>query len=409
MFQEERTLFLKNLTNFAQATYPWGYDILSFLFLRFYSDFGLSLFSFLSYTVIIIGTYGLVNKIFNNVYVSLTSAFIIASLKELVLQATTTKNDIPTAAVVVVCFLAGYNFFRSFKYIHLYIMSIALLFGLSIKGYFVGFMMPFLFFYLLLLMKEYSPKKLFHAVRSLTEHNKAPLVLPLGLFFCLIVFWVNNFNNYGNISGENAFVSMHINKDDFLGAVANVGRYLLQAAELPNKFGGDILTAIHNNVLGKYQLIAVRPIVFKPLDLAGEFIPFEDLSWYGPLGLLLIIPSIFYSLFKGKGFIRVISLTLLAFLWALSYKLVWMPYNNRFFSLLFGGSGVCVALVVNRLKEGRYLTSTLLTISCIVLLYASLFNVKKPFTTPYDIALLTKKIFALDSHYLIERIRHPDQ
>ena len=125
MFQEERTLFLKNLTNFAQATYPWGYDILSFLFLRFYSDFGLSLFSFLSYTVIIIGTYGLVNKIFNNVYVSLTSAFIIASLKELVLQATTTKNDIPTAAVAVICFLAGYNFLRSFKYIHFYIIIIS--------------------------------------------------------------------------------------------------------------------------------------------------------------------------------------------------------------------------------------------------------------------------------------------
>ena len=273
MFQGEGTLFLKNVTNFAQATYPWGYDILSFLFLRFYSDFGLSLFSFLSYTIVIVGTYGLVNKIFNNVYVSLTSAFIIASLKEIVLQATTTKNDIPMAAVTVICFLAGYNFFRSFKYIHLYIMSVAILFGLSVKGYFLGFMMPFLFFYLLLLVKEYSPKKLLHAVKSLTEHRKTPLVLPLGLFFCLTVFWVNNFSSYGNISGESAFVEMHINKDGILGGVVNVGRYMLQAADLPEEFGGDILTTIHNKVLGKYQSITTRYIIFRPFDLSGTLIP----------------------------------------------------------------------------------------------------------------------------------------
>jgi hypothetical protein len=407
LFQGEGSLFLKNFTYCTQAMYPWGYDILSFLFLRFYSDFGLSLFSFLSYTVIIVGTYGLVNKIFNNPSLSLTSCFIIASLKEIVLQATTTKNDIPMAAIAVICFLAGYNFFRSFKYVHLYIMSIALLFGLSVKGYFWGFMFSFLFFYLLLLVKEYSPKKLLQMVKPLIAHGKTPLLLPLGLLFCLIVYWVNNFSNYGNISGEKAFVEMHLNKDGFLGGVVNVGRYMLQAAELPEECGGAILTEMHNKVLGKYQSIAARPVFHVPPNLSGEFIPFEDSSWYGPLGLLLIIPSIFYSLFKGKGFIRVISLTLLAFLWILSYKPAWMPWNGRYFSLFFGGGGACVAVLVNRLQEGRYLKSILLTISCIILFYAALFNVKKPFTSPHEIVLFTKKIVARDMNYLAEKIRHP--
>ena len=62
---------------------------------------------------------------------------------------------------------------------------------------------------------------------------------------------------------------------------------------------------------------------------------------------------------------------------------------------------------MNRLKEVRYLKSILITISCIILLYAALFNVKKPFTSPHEIVLFAKKIVALDMNYVMEKIRHP--
>ena len=154
MFQEEGSLFLKNFSTYRQVMHPWGYDILSFLFLRFYSDYGLAVFSFLSYIVVIAGTYALVRKIFNNANLSLTTSFIIASLTGLILQAVTTKNDIPMAAVVVVCFLAAYNFYSTKKYFDFYIIVVAILFGLSVKSYFLGFLVPFLFFYALLLMNS---------------------------------------------------------------------------------------------------------------------------------------------------------------------------------------------------------------------------------------------------------------
>ena len=60
-----------------------------------------------------------------------------------------------------------------------------------------------------------------------------------------------------------------------------------------------------------------------------------------------------------------------------------------------------------QIEEGRYLKSIILTISCIVLFYAALFNVKKPFTSPHQIVLLTEKIAARDMNYVMEKIRHP--
>jgi len=53
LFKIEGDLFLDNYMNFTQVAFPIGYDILSFLFLRYHTDYGLAVFSFLSYTVIV--------------------------------------------------------------------------------------------------------------------------------------------------------------------------------------------------------------------------------------------------------------------------------------------------------------------------------------------------------------------
>jgi len=406
MALQEGSIFLKNFTHYPQVTYPWGYDILSFLFLRFYSDFGLAIFSFLSYTVIIVGTYSLVNKVFQNPDLSLTVSFVIASLKGVVLQATTTKNDIPAAAIVVVCFLAAYGVYRYLRGVYLYIIIVSLLFGLTVKNYFLNFALPFLFFFSLFLLKQHSFKSLFTGCK-LKQYLGIHLVLPLGLFLCLTLFWVDNFDTYGHVLGDSSFTQGHLNQNGGLGGLANAVRFVLRAVDIPVELCGNVLTKVHNNILGEYQTIATRnPNIWPPI-LEGNLKAEEDSSWYGPLGMLLVIPAILCSLLMGKGFVRIVSLSLLAFCCISLYEVVWMPWNGRFFSLFFAGSGVCIAFVLTRFLQEKWLRFLIALLALFTLLHAVLFNVNKPFLHQRKFSLFLQKLTILDTDYLAEQFRHP--
>jgi hypothetical protein len=65
-------------------------------------------------------------------------------------------------------------------------------------------------------------------------------------------------------------------------------------------------------------------------------------SWYGPLAFLLVLPAIFDGLIRGDNFLKLATLSLLFFYVAVCYKIGWMQWNNRFFSLFFRGSGICI-------------------------------------------------------------------
>jgi hypothetical protein len=408
MFQQEGSLFLKNFTRNAQATYPWGYDILSFLFLRFYSDYGLPIFSFLSYTTIVIGTYGLVNKIFKNASLSLLTCFMIASLKGIVLQATTTKNDIPCAAMSIVCFLAGYNFIQSSKFVHLYIMIVACVFGVSIKNYYFLFCLPFVVFYAFSLLKDYPLRKIMSPIISVRVPETVALLLPIGLIACFMMNVGNNLINYGNIAGETKdYLAANLNHDGILGCCINIFRYLLQSVDPPLNWARNSLLLFHDKLLGNYRFIACKNI--SPFGLVGE-LPHEGYAWYGPLGFFLIIPSILFTAWRGKGYIRIFSLSLLAFFLSLSYKVVWVPHCGRYLVLFFAGSGVCVAFLIQKISKYnfyKYFKVLILTACSISLLYAALFNVKKPFTNRHALTVFSKRAIEFDTDYLLESFKHP--
>ncbi len=345
MFEQAGGLFLENYSMLNQAAFPVGFDILSFLFLRFNSDFGLAVFSFLSYIVVISGTFSLAASFFNKKKV-LNVSIIIASLTELVLQSTNTKNDIPCAAAAVVIFLAGYIFLKNRGALDLYLLIATSLWGLTIKSYFPGFVLPFFLFYTALLIKPLSFKGFLQFLTSLKVRFHYSALLPLGLIVCMAFFYGNNIKRFGNIWGEKVLVKALQNNDGILGGVINAGRYLVQSAEIPVKYGYKI-NGLHDRLLQGNKTAGLKNMEVK-IDLADKAFFSEDYTWYGPLGFFLVLPAIIFSIFLGKGYIRMVGLTLLLFFIIVSYQLVWMPWNNRFFSLFFAGSGLCIAYVFNR-------------------------------------------------------------
>jgi hypothetical protein len=349
MFKQQGSLFLENYSYFGQPSFPVGVDLLSFLFLRFNSDFGLGIFSFISYLIIIVGTYSTVSCFYNK-KTAVTIAIIIASLTEIVLQATTTKNDIPAAAAAVVIFLAGYNFIISRRPVHLYIVIVGILWGLTIKVYFAGFALPFILFYTAFLIykrENFSFRGLLsHIALSKIKLNYKYCIIPIGLILCIFFFYGHNLKKYGNMFGAKAPVARNQNQDGVIGGVLNLGRYIIQAAEIPAKYGYKI-TEIHDGFLKEYKSKGMKNKKLK-IDLSSKTYLSEDHSWYGPLAFFLIIPAIAFSVLVGKGYVRVVSLTLAFFFLFISYKVAWMPWNSRYFSLFFAGSGICIAYVFNR-------------------------------------------------------------
>lgn len=406
MFIKEGSLFIENYSIFHQAAFPVGFDLLSFLFLRFNSDFGLATFSFISYLTIIVATYSLIKAYFTGepeagrlqpVHIK-TVSFIIASMIELVLQATSTKNDIPAAATALVIFLAGYHYSRSRKPLHLYVLVTALLWGITIKGYFPGFALPFVLyfaFYFFIVRKQRISIK---PIKKRITRRAAYLLIPLGLLLCIAVFYGVNFKRFGNIWGEAGQVELHQNQDGFAGATVNMARYIAQATDIPILFGYK-LNEIHDKLLGSHRVIAMRHKA-QPVDLAAKPFISEDYSWYGPLGFLLALPAVLLCIFIGRDYIRLLALTLASFFAILSYKIAWMPWNNRFFAIFFAASGLCIAYVYQRYLSRNTIIrkiprGIIVAVALYCLISAVLLNDNKPSIPRYGSANLLVNTYKL--------------
>ena len=373
MMKRENSLFLQNYSYFPQINFVVGYDILSYLFLRFNSDFSLGIFSYLSYIAIIIGTYALVNKIINNKKLAIYTALIISTLTEIVLQATSTKNDIPAAAIAVACFLAGHNILYLKDKYSLLILGMLILFGLSVKNYFMAFACPFLLLQFIIFIYHHSLKD-FILLFKIDKEGIGIILIILSLITTLTIFFGKNYINFGGISGDKNIMMEYRNKDGLKGASINMARYFIQTLELPDFIFAGPLKRMHDKILRNKPKIGM--LDYANIELTSKWIPEEDASWYGPLAFFLIIPSVFYTIIKGKNYIKIIAINLLVFFLIICYILPWLPWNNRFFSIFFAGSGVCLALLLRNLKI-KYM-NIILGVSFLFLAYSACLNSLKP-------------------------------
>lgn len=383
MFRNESSLFLQNFSTPQQAVFPIGHDLLSFVFLRFHSDFGLAVFSFIDYLVVVAGTYSLVASYFGRKW-GTTVALLIASLTGLVLQATTTKNDIPCAAAAVVVLLAGRHFLLRRESTDLAMLAVGLLWGFSIKTYFAAFALPFMLLYVLLFVRTHSLSGLRQIASVQRIRPGYAIILPFGLLVCMVFFYGGNMKRFSSAFGDKPFVDQHRNRDGLAGGAINAGRYLLQAAEVPTRFA-PLLRKAHDRLLGKNRFKGMRDRHdASGMSFAASFVS-EDYSWYGPLGLFLVFPCIVWAAVFGSGYIRLGSLALLIYFLAVAFQIAWMPWNGRFFSLFFAASGLSVAYTLSRFRSGRQriIRGLVIVLAVYGLLSATLQNNLKMTIPPY--------------------------
>jgi len=380
IYQQENALWpQQNTSCLHQTCHPYGYDVLQFLFLRFYSDFGLGLFGFLSYVAILTSTYATVQRHFANRRLSLLTTLVIGSLTDLVLQATNTKNDLPCATLACVILLATWNWRDRPSSVHVFVVLMGLLYGINVKNYFVLFAVPYVFVtggWLIRTgkLRDFQPLRgRFSACQLPALSLAAALALMAGMFYVKVS------GRYGHPLGPEEFRRHFTNSNGIAGAALNSIRYLAQMTGWPRILGGDWLTRMHDRILGQYRTVGVAQQELT-VDLTGSavtILPAEDAAWYGPLGLLLVLPAVAVGILR-PGTIRITSIILLCFFGLMCLTVGWMQFAGRYFAIFFGASGLCLASWLVATLRRLYVFRFLCGVSLLLLFGTATLNLSKP-------------------------------
>jgi hypothetical protein len=387
LFQQERSMLLTNVTEYHQAVFPVGGDILSHLFLRYYTDYGLATIRFLAYLSIGFGSYALSrNHASSNV--AWTVMLIVISFPLLVRQATGTKPDIMATSVVVLCFLCAERLLSRPNLRDGLLVVLGLGFGMSIKTTFLAFLIPFFLLFACSFLKRHGVETILRIFRQ--NRLWVIIIVPAVLVFSQLWLFLHNYNHWGHWSGPTGFVNFHKNQDGLLGTVANLLRYAVQCLHLMTPtdivsswmgFGfvsdmferayelllypviGDSGAAWHNNVVS-----------FSLSDLSwGDS---ENGAWFGPFGFFFVIPALVYTIICGSTILRMTSIVLVIYTVVLSWQLSWMPWNCRYFGPVFVGGAGCLGYWLSRWQTLRRLQSIQI-LSLAILVYCCAINQAK--------------------------------
>lgn len=391
LWEQNQSLFLRDYSLPHQAVFPVGSDILFHLFLRLRLDYGLGVFSWLSYGVIACGTYAIARPRVSQA-VALTSALAIACLPEIVYQATATKNDIIVAAVAVACIVWADRWLQVPTIDALLGLGLTLCFGVAVKTSFV----LFAFFFLLLWLVLVIQRGLFFQLLELPMQHWRVVVcclLPGVVLSQIWLFW-DNYQQYGEWLGPAELALRNQNNDGVWGAVANFTRYafhslhfLRPVEDASQAIAGQSVIAL---LQGTYDRLfaplfgdagKAAFIAWQPFEVVWE--AQEDTSWFGPVSVFLVFPAVTWAVMRGRGLTRMMGILAICLVGALSYKLGWSPWKTRFFTLMFGCTGLCVAMWLHALQVRTGAISVWVLrgwrwVSVAILLYACFYNFTKP-------------------------------
>lgn len=383
LFQAENTILLDRVCKMHTAIFPVGADILPHLFLRFNTDIGVSFFSFLSYLSIILGNYCLSRKYLSE-RGSLAVSLVIASLPQLLLQSSIAKNNIFTASAAIFCLLAFTRLLDRPTSRNVFLVLLGLVFGLSAKTTFLAFALPFTIFFGLSIVRKYGLQIWVNEIR---QHWFWWLIglIPLVVLSQLWLF-IHNHIIWGSWSGPAEFVEFHKNQAGLLGGLANLVRFGFQfidflnitnllTQEIFNFSPVDTLKVIYDSIFepifGEAALQSQRPfsMIWRVHQTHGGF---------GPLGLLIVIPSILASLRTRPSFTRNLALTLISFLLIFCLSSAWSLYKIRMLVVFFACSGPCISDLLSRLtiagKQRNLLFLGISYASIFLLFYVSLYD-----------------------------------
>jgi 4-amino-4-deoxy-L-arabinose transferase-like glycosyltransferase len=327
-------------------------------------------------------TYGLARLIGARRWQSVMVALLLLTFPEVVLQSVTTMNDLIAAAFVASGVYLLFTGWRRGDKTHLWLSGLAFGLAAGVKTY-LAFLAPSLLVILILLAWSNSQNlrgKLFHWIAA----GLASFIL-LGAFG-----YLQNWIYYETpLPLTQTFMSEP--KPRWQLFRENAALYSIQAIDLtglPPAVQATLADYKNRIFLEVKDLPAVQGRQWREWRnqlrrILRESPPtHEDLSWFGPLFLILFIPASIYQLvyaIRRKEPLRLSLLILvLGFYITLSAAFFWSPYRGRYFTLVMP---YATALMVPWFSSRRKLAWAqwlIVALSIMVLYQTMLYNRAKP-------------------------------
>jgi hypothetical protein len=323
-----------------QVIFPWTFDAVHFPFLKI--GWGSALPSYLAFIGLLVIIYQLVAPRFGP-KVGLWSILTLLTMPTLMLQATTTKNDLVIAFGTGCWLYSLVRFQQKQNTFFLFTAALSLAFTTGCKASALPICVTLVLVTAWLLRKQFR-SALWFALFF------APLLVLYGSIETYILSW----KVYHNPLGPTPFVNAHTNQDGIRGAAANFIRYYI--GNISTGIDGvDCRSGFPQFLEEKCQLL-LGSLGLRNAGCRNDFIdahtPFlkdgsDSGSDYGLVGTLaLVVSSILIWRVRFRSLYWVLAVAGFGLLAFTCFTIVWMPWNARFLCLSFILFGLSLTMLV---------------------------------------------------------------
>jgi len=330
-----------------QVIFPWTFDAVHYPFLKI--GWGFALPSFLVFLGLLVIIFKLVASRFGS-KVGFWSILTILAMPTLMLQATTTKNDLVVAFGAGCWLYSLVRFRQSQKKFFLFTAALSVAFTVGCKTSALPICAVLIVATGWLLRTQFQRALLFLMFCG-------PLLLLFGSVETYILTW----RTYHDPLGPKWFVNSHINKDGIRGATANFIRYYMATISLGID-GVDCRSGSSQFLEEKCRLLLdgldLRDAGCR-IDYSDTNMPFlkdgsDSGSDYGFVGFLaLAVSSIVIWRPRFRKLFWILGAAGFALLGFTCFTIVWMPWNARYLCLSFVLFGVSLSLLIFEARNDR--------------------------------------------------------
>jgi len=343
--------------------------------------------------IIFIAIYKILRLINISKIISSISALLFISFDIVLLEATSTQNDLIVTTFVILTVIFLFKSLKSDKQDFKYLLITGLTLGFSISLKVNSYLfIPGMIIFIFLINKNNKIK--FIKIGYLL------LFSILGVFIFASYNFIQNYIEYENIFSSKDYLGvLSISNPNFKTFISNISRHFssfYQYYLIDHGTVGNLIIKTTVNLHNKLGLSTDAPQTILP-NVIFYYSPVKlnyDESYFGPLFFFLVLPSLIYSMFlflvlriwkKGKELIQKYKDALKLYLIGLSFYLCfmiilrWQPFSGR---LLMGFALFSIAIFAINLEflksiKLKYFFNIISLIIIILLITASYFPLFK--------------------------------
>jgi hypothetical protein len=297
---------------------------------------------------------------------AITVTLLVASMTRLVHQGMTADSELLPAAASLTAILALYRSVERPRLLDFVMLAGTI--GYSVSGGRLCFLMPAVLLCLSLVLLGRR-----HGFRTWGLNGGRRLAAGFTIAAILIVFCQGGPIS-ANVAAGRPWIGaapgnrVAFNGDGLGGTVANLARYLVLSIDFPESIDNGCRWLFGVGPLTGLKLL-YRRTVGAALDGRGAVATFDwswtapqRFVWFGPVGFLLVIPSVFIAFYRGPYRLKSTALAILVYWTLVALIVAWRPENVRLMTRFFvcGGFLMAFALPPWRLsRKGRLLLQVL--------------------------------------------------